>query len=56
MYYVCPIFEDQTFNPLIVPYQVLPFRVRVDQGAILMMGYSTFPKAPELLHPRHQIV
>ena len=31
-------------------------QVRVDQGAMTMKGYSTFPKAPALLEPQHQIV
>ena len=44
------------FDPLIGPYQVLPLQVRVDQGAIAMKGYSTFPKAPALLQPHHEIV
>ena len=38
------------------PYQVLPFQVRMDLGAMAMKGYSTFPKTPALLEPHHQIV
>ena len=37
-------------------YQVQPLRVRVDLGAIVIKGYSAFPKAPALLEPHHQIV
>ena len=44
------------FNPEIGPYQVLPFRAKVDLGAMVMKGYSAFPKAPALLEPQHQIV
>ena len=32
------------------------FWARVDQGAMAMKGYSTFPKAPAEQEPRHQIV
>ena len=39
------------FNPLLGPYQMLPFRARVDIGAMAMKGYSAFPKAPALLEP-----
>ena len=42
--------------PLIRPYQALPFRASVDQGAMALKGYSTFPKAPASLEPHHQIV
>ena len=38
------------------PYQMLPLRARVDLGAMAMKGYSTFPKAPTLLEPHHQMV
>ena len=38
------------------PYQVLPFRVSVDLGAMAMKGYSAFPKAPALLEPHYQTV
>ena len=44
------------FNPEIGPYQVLPFRVRVDRGAMAMKWCSAFPKAPESLEPHHQII
>ena len=43
------------FGPSIWPYQVLPLRVRVDQGAISMKEYSTLPKSPKL-KPHHLIV
>ena len=33
---------------------MLPLRARVDQGAMVMKGYSAFPKAPALLEPHHQ--
>ena len=35
---------------------MLPLQVRVDLGAMVMRGYSIFPKAPALLEPHHQIV
>ena len=38
------------------PYQVLPLRARVDEGAMAIKEYSAFPKAPLLLEPHHQIV
>ena len=44
------------FNPQIGPYQVLPFRARVDLGAMAMKEYSAFPKAQALLEHHHQIV
>ena len=44
------------FNAQIVPYQVLPLRVRVNLGAMAMKGYSAFPNVPALLEPHHQIV
>ena len=44
------------FNPLILPYQVLPRRARVDLGAMAMNGYSVSPKAPALLGSHRQIV
>ena len=44
------------FNPQIGPYQVLPFRARVDLGAMAMKGCFTFPKAPASLEPHHQVV
>ena len=43
-------------NPLIRPYQELPFRAKADLGTMLMKGYSTFPIAPALLEPHYQIV
>ena len=39
------------FNPL-----VLPFRARVDLGAMAMKGCSEFPKAPASVELHHQIV
>ena len=44
------------FNPLIGLYKVLPFRARVDLGAMAMKGCAVFPKAPASLEPHHQIV
>ena len=44
------------FNPQIGSYQVLPFRARVDLGAMAMKGYYTFLKATALLEPHPQIV
>ena len=38
------------------PYKVLPLRATVELGAMAMKEYSTFPKAPALLDPYHQIV
>ena len=35
---------------------MLPLRVRVDLGAIVVKEYSAFLKAPALLEPHHQIV
>ena len=35
---------------------MLPFRARVDLGAIAMTGYSAFPKASASLETHHQIV
>ena len=40
--YVCSFV---LFGPLIGPYQVLLLRAREDLGAIIMTGYSAFPKA-----------
>ena len=56
--FVCTQFECQTviFDPYIEPNQVLPLQARMDLGALAMKGYSTFPKAPALQEPRHQIV
>ena len=39
------------FDPYIGPNQVLPFRARVDLGAMTMKGYSVFSKAPASLEP-----
>ena len=33
------------FNPSIGLFQVLPVQAWVDQGAMVMKGYSAFPKA-----------
>ena len=38
------------------PYQMLPFRVRKDLGAMAIEEYSAFPKDPALLESHHQIV
>ena len=35
---------------------MLRLRVRVDLGAMVMKGYSVFPKVPASLEPHHQIV
>ena len=37
------------FSPLIGPYQVLPIRTRMYLGAMVIKGYSAFPKAHGLL-------
>ena len=37
-------------------YPVLPFRARVDLGAMAMKGCSAFPKAPASLESHYQIV
>ena len=42
-------------DPLLSPYQVLLLQVIVDLGEMAMKGYTTFPKAPALLEPHHQI-
>ena len=44
------------FNPKIGPYQVLPFRARVDLGAMAMKGCPALPKAPASLELHHQII
>ena len=51
-------FKCQTvlFELYIVPYQVLPLRVRVDLGTMALKGYSAFPKTPVLLEPHDKIV
>ena len=48
------LFKYQTvlFDPYIGPY----LRASVDLGAMAMKGYSTFPKALEILESHHQIV
>ena len=47
------------FHSEIRPKQVLPHQVRVDLRVMVMKGYSTFPKAPEMvkyyLYPRHSL-
>ena len=50
------VYRLVLFNLLIVSYQMLPPRVRVDMKAMAAKGYSEFPKDPELLEPHHQIV
>ena len=35
---------------------MLQLWARVDLGAMVMKGYSTFPKAPALLEPHHPII
>ena len=56
--FVCTQYKCQTilFDPLIGPYQVLPHRAGLDQGAIKIKGYSAFFKVLALLEPRYQIV
>ena len=44
------------FDPFIRLYQVLPLWGRVGLGAIVIKGYSAFPKVQALLEPRHQII
>ena len=44
------------FDQWIGSYQVLPLQVRVDLEMIAMKEYFSFPKAPDLLQPHHQIV
>ena len=41
------------FDPLIGPYQLLPFQASVNLGAMAMKGYSTFGKAQALLEPHN---
>ena len=48
--------QFNSFDPYRGPYQVFPLQTRVDLRAMAIKGYSTFPKAPALLEPRHQIV
>ena len=47
--------SQKFYGPLLGPYQGLPLQDRVDLGAMVMKGYSTFPKTPALLEPHHQI-
>ena len=47
--YCCQQHSLVLFDPLIGLYQVLLLWARVDLGAILMKGYSAFPKPPALL-------
>ena len=42
--------------PIDRTHQVLPLLAREDLGAIVMKGYSAFPRAPVLKEPDHQIV
>ena len=35
---------------------MLPLKARVDLRTIEMKGYNSFPKAPALLEPHHQII
>ena len=55
--FVCIQFKCQTvvFDPLIGPFLVLPFCVRVDHGTMAMKGFSIFLKALGL-KPYHQMV
>ena len=57
MSFVCTPFNCQIilFDPWISPFQALPFRFRLDLGAMAMKGHSTFSKALAL-RSRHQIV
>ena len=50
-------FKCQTvlLDPLIGPYQVLPFLVRVDLGAMAMKGFSKYSKA-SIQDSHHQFV
>ena len=58
MSFLCIQFNGQTvlFDPSIGPYQILPLQAREDHGAMVMKGYSAFPKAPVLLKPHYSIV
>ena len=58
MSFVCTQFKCQTvqFNPYTGPNQVVLPQVRADQRTMAMKGYSTFPKAPALLEPHHQMI
>ena len=48
-------FLSSQLNGQIGPYQVLSLRARMDQGAMAMKMYPTFPRAPGL-ERHHQIV
>ena len=48
-------FSKTTQFSSIWPYEVLQFWVRVNLGAMVMKGYSLFPKAPSILEPHQQI-
>ena len=58
MSFVYTQFECQTvvFDPFIGPYQLLPLWAKMDLRVMAMKRYSTFPEAPALLEPHHQIV
>ena len=49
------VYSLVQFDPKIGPYQVLPLWASVDVGAMAIMEYSVFPKAPVLLEPHNQI-
>ena len=42
-------FSKSTQFSSIWPYQLLPLRTSVDQGAMAIKRYSAFPKSPKLL-------
>ena len=44
------------YDPYIGHYQVLPFWVREELGAMAMTGGFAFPNAPELLKLHRQII
>ena len=48
--------HDDDDKPIDGSNQVLPFRARVELGAMAVKGYSAFPQTPESLEPHHQIV
>ena len=48
-------FQTDIFNQLIEPKQVQPLWFRVDLGVIVMKGYFTFHRSPEvMLHHQMQ--
>ena len=47
------LFQTIQFN---ISHLFGEFRCQIVLGAIAMKGYSTFPKAPALPKPHHQIV